>query len=53
MRPSVKFLKHTPRGLKHLKRTAMESMGTGLQETIQKVESEAKKLTPLRFKSRT
>lgn len=49
MRPAMKFLKHLPRGFKHLKRTE----GKGLQESINKVETEVKKLTPLRFKSRT
>lgn len=51
MRPALKFLKHSLRGLKHLKRSTVE--GKGLQETIQKVESEVKKMNPLRFKSRT
>ena len=50
MRPAMKFLKHSLRGLKHLKRTAEE--GKGLQETIEKVEEETKKLKPLKFKSR-
>jgi len=51
MRPAMKFIKHSLRGLKHLQRTA-EKEGEGLQETINKVEEEVKKLKPLKFKPR-
>lgn len=53
MRTAFQFLKHRPRGLKHLKNAPeptseaqkpAESKGTG---------HEVRKVTPLRFKSRT
>jgi len=57
MRPSLKFLKHAPRGLKHLK--GKHHKGKGLEEeiikiqpTIGRVQEEVSKVTPLRFKSR-
>ena len=45
MRPALKFLKHAPRGLKHLKHSHKH-------HNPMKDEHGIKKFSPLRFKSR-
>jgi hypothetical protein len=53
MRPAYKFLKHTPRGLKEIKGKALVEEIAKVQEALARVEDGAKRLVPLKFKSRT
>jgi len=52
MRPAYKFLKHTPRGLKQVKGKGLVEEISKVQEAVAKVEDGAKRLVPLKFKSR-
>ena len=52
MRPAFKFLKHTPRGLKEVKGKGLVEEIAKVQEAVAKVEDGAKRITPLKFKSR-
>lgn len=51
MRPAFKFLKHTPRGLKEVKGKIVQEIAK-VEEAVARVEDGAKRLTPLKFKSR-
>lgn len=50
MRPAFKFLKYTPRGLKVVKGKGLEEIAKSETKVS---EPDAKRLTPLKFKSRT
>lgn len=52
MRPAFKFLKHTPRGLKEIKGKGLVEEIAKVQE-VARVEDGAKRLVPLKFKSRS
>ena len=52
MRPSLKFLKHSPRGLKSLKGKGLIEEIAQAQPTIGRpVEEGVKRVTPLKFKN--
>jgi hypothetical protein len=57
MKLAMKFLKHLPRGLKHLKTASLvspasvASIGEGMTKMVIK-DPEVRRVTPLKFKSR-
>jgi hypothetical protein len=51
MRPALKFLKHTPRGLKNLKGKGLVEEIAKMEPTIGRVEEGIKRVTPLKFKN--
>jgi hypothetical protein len=53
MKPAYKFLKHAPRGLKHIKGKGLveEIAKLEMNPTVSRVEEGIKKVTPLKFKN--
>ena len=52
MRPAFKFLKHTPRGLKEIKGKELEEITKSETKVSEPSIDGAKRLVPLKFKSR-